>query len=104
VAGINEMLFFIENTMDDQADSEFTLHDLVAQGACYPLAMMVWHQFKPRGSTLTKAKLTSTMIHSSSAFEDADTAGDIEEAALNQCTQIRNHVNFPYPAFQARKC
>lgn len=68
---------------DDQTDSEFTLHDLVAQGACYPLAMMVWQHLMPRRPTHTKAKLANTMIHSSCAFEDPDSEDDLEKAALN---------------------
>lgn len=69
--------------MDDQTNSEYTLHDLVAQGACYPLAMMVWHQLIPRRQPLTNAKISSTMIHSSCVFERTDGGGDVEEAALN---------------------
>lgn len=77
------MLFVIENMTDDQIDSEFALHDLVAQGACYPLAMMVWRQLMPRRPTLTKAKLSNPMIRSSCAFEDTDSEDDLEKAALN---------------------
>lgn len=68
---------------DDQTDSEYTLHDLVAQGACYPFAMRVWQQLMPRRPTPTKAKLSNTMIHSSGAFEDTDSEDDLEKAALN---------------------
>lgn len=83
MARINEMLFVIENTMDDQADSECTLHDLVAQGACYPLAMMVWHQLMPRRQALTNAKLSTALVHSARVFEGTDCGGDAEESALN---------------------
>jgi len=77
------MLVVIENTMDNHAENECTLQDLVAQGACYPLAMMVWQQLMPRRPTPTKAKLSSTMIHSSCAFEDSQSEDDLEGAALN---------------------
>lgn len=69
--------------MDDQVDNEYTLHDLVAQGACYPLAMMAWHQLMPRRQPLTKAKLSNTMIHTSYVFESTDCGGDVKESALN---------------------
>lgn len=68
---------------DDQTDSEFTLHDLVAQGACYPLAMRVWQQLMPRRPTYTQANLSSTMNHSLCAFEDSQSEDDLEGAALN---------------------
>jgi len=35
--------------MDEQHYNECVLHEFVAQGACYPLAMMVWQQLLPRG-------------------------------------------------------
>jgi hypothetical protein len=69
--------------MDNQAENECTLQDLIAQGACYPLAMRVWQQLMPRRPTLTKAKLSNPMIRSSCAFEDTDSEDDLEKAALN---------------------
>jgi hypothetical protein len=77
------VLFVIENMTDDQIDSEFALHDLVAQGACYPLAMRVWQQLMPRRPTHTKAKLSRTMIHSACDFEGTGAGGEVEEVALN---------------------
>lgn len=69
--------------MDGQVDSEYTIHDLVAQGACYPLAMMVWQHLTLRRTPVTKADFSGTMIHSSCAFDLGDTGGDVGEAALN---------------------
>jgi len=69
--------------MNNQDDNEYKHNDLVAKGACYPLAMMVWHQLLPQRTTRKAAMVSSRMIHPACLLKEDDCGSDAEEAALN---------------------
>ncbi len=66
------MFLVMENTMDNQNDSEYTLQDLVAQGACYPLAMKVWQQLLPRQPARKSPSLPGAMKRTTHVLEDRE--------------------------------
>jgi len=63
--------------MDNQSTSEYTLQDMVAQGACYPLAMKVWQQLIPRQPARKTPSLPGAMKRTTHVLE----VGEREDGA-----------------------
>lgn len=73
----------MDTQTNGQNTTDYTLHDLVAQGACYPMAVIVWHQLLPRPMAKKTARPIAPRLSLSQTSENHSSAEDIAEAAFN---------------------
>lgn len=73
----------MDTDIDEPNNNGSTLHDLVAQGACYPMAMIVWHQLRPRPMVKKTARRIAARLNSSPALENHSSEDACAEAAMN---------------------